>query len=259
MAYTIVIVEDERLIREDLERTTPWESLQLELIGSAVDGLSGEQLIKATDPDIVLTDIRLPGQDGLTMLSNCPVSHAIILSGHSDFAYMRKAIQLGVYDYLLKPVDDGELEAALSALVVKLQEEDRELASLRQRDTGEDFIVLPRSVGNHVVDNTIAFIIGHFQEAIGLQEAAVTVNVSESHLSRLFKETTGINFLQYLNAWRVNRAIELLQDPRLNIATISNHSGFPNPGYFAKIFRRFTGKTPSQYRDECTVPQITGY
>jgi two-component system, response regulator YesN len=253
MAYTVVIVEDERLIREDLEQTTDWASLGLEVIGTAENGLLGEELIRAKDPDIVITDIRLPGQDGLTMLSRCPVANAIILSGHSDFSYMRKAIKLGVYDYLLKPVDDAELAAILKSLIEKLQEEDQELADMRFKQAGTDFISLPKSVGNLVIDAAIEFITNHYQESSGLQEAASALAISESHLSRLFKETTGINFLHYQNAYRVNRAIEQLKNPRLHISTICSDCGFPNPGYFSKIFRRFTGKTPSQYRNEPTI------
>ncbi len=253
MAYTVVVIEDERLIREDLERTTDWANLGLEIIGTAEDGLLGEELIKSKDPDIVITDIRLPGQDGLTMLSRCPVANAIILSGHSDFSYMRKAIKLGVYDYLLKPVDDVELATILRSLTEKLQEEDQELADMRSQQAGTDFISLPKAVGNLVVDAAIEFIANHYQESSGLQEAASELAISESHLSRLFKETTGINFLHYLNAYRVNRAIEQLKNPRLHIASICSDCGFPNPGYFAKIFRRFTGKTPSQYRNESSI------
>ncbi len=251
MSYTVVLVEDEALMRTELEQTTPWEELGLELIGSAENGIEGEALIKQLEPDIVLTDIRLPGQDGLTMLSHCPVNHAVILSGHSDFSYMKQAIRLGVFDYLLKPVDDGELEATFRQLVMKICEEDRELARLtRERTEGPEYIRLPRHLGNHVVDNTIAYIAENYGNPIGLQEAACAMDLSESHLSRLFKEITGLNFLQYLNAWRINKAVELLANPRKNISEISICCGFPTPGYFAKIFKRFTGSTPSQFRDE---------
>jgi two-component system response regulator YesN len=259
MAYTVVIVEDEQIIREDLEKTTPWESLDLVCIGSASDGLEGERMIKTLAPDMVITDIRLPGQDGLAMLRQCQVAHAIILSGHSDFSYMQAAIRLGVYDYLLKPVDDGELEKSLASLVDALREEDRELAELKQtQQDDQSSIYLPRNVGNHMVESAIVYINDHFNESMGLLETAQFLQISESHLSRLFKEVTGWNFLHYLNAWRVNQAIELLEDPRLNIAMISNRCGFPTPGYFAKIFRRFTGKTPSQYRDEHSMVCFDG-
>lgn len=249
MAYTVVLVEDEQLICREIAQSTPWERLGLCLIGTASDGIEGERLIKETDPDIVISDIRLPGQDGLVMLNRCCVSHAIIISGHSDFPYMRKAIKLGVFDYLLKPVDDEEFEASLRSLVEKISEEEAEVERLRRNRHHDDSIELPGKVGNHLVDAAIDIIQERFNEPIGLQETAQALCVSEGHLSRLFKELVGINFLQYLNASRINRAIELLRDPRLNIAMVSSACGFPTAGYFTKTFRRFVGMTPSQYRD----------
>lgn len=252
MSYTVVFVEDEKIVRDEIVSSIRWKLLGLELIGTAGDGLEGERLIKELEPDIVLTDIRLPGLDGLAMLSRCPVNHAIILSGHSDFNYMKKAIRLGVFDYLLKPVDDEELEETLSKLVKKIEEEDRDFEQMKQgkKTSVAELISLPRNVNNHVIDNTIAFIAENYSSPVGLQEAAAFLELSESHLSRLFKEVTGLNFLQYLNAWRINKSVELMKDPKRNIGEIATNCGFPTPGYFAKIFKRFTGLTPTQYRDE---------
>ncbi|WP_293893203.1 response regulator, partial [Sphaerochaeta sp. UBA5856] len=117
MSYSVVFVEDEQIVREEIVSSIRWELLGLELVGTAADGMEGEQLIKRVEPDIVITDIRLPAQDGLAMLSHCPVNHAIILTGHTDFSYMKQAIRLGVFDYLLKPIDDEELEETLASLV----------------------------------------------------------------------------------------------------------------------------------------------
>ncbi|MCI2076272.1 MAG: helix-turn-helix domain-containing protein [Sphaerochaeta sp.] len=252
MGYTVILVEDEKIVRDELAASIGWERLGLALVGTAADGLEGEAMIKKLDPDIVITDIRLPGIDGLTMLARCPVNHAIVLSGHTDFSYMKQAIRLGVFDYLLKPVDDDELETTLSNLVVKLREEDVDYERLRKTKnaTGEELIPLPHSVNNHVVDNAISFIATNYGKPVGLQEAATFLGLSESHLSRLFKEVTGLNFLQYLNAWRINKSVELMRDPKRNIGEIATSCGFPTPGYFAKIFKRFSGVTPTQYRDE---------
>jgi two-component system response regulator YesN len=254
MSYSVVFVEDEQIVREEIVSSIRWELLGLDLVGTASDGLEGEQLIKRVEPDIVITDIRLPAQDGLTMLSHCPVNHAIILTGHTDFNYMKQAIRLGVFDYLLKPVDDEELEETLAALVKKIQEEDRDVEQLRSKEsTLGELIPLPHGVNNHVIDATIAFIAENFHEPVGLQEAAAYLELSESHLSRLFKEVSGLNFLQYLNAWRVNKSVEMMKDPKKNISEIAINCGFPTPGYFAKIFKRFIGKTPSQFRDEMSA------
>ena len=252
MSYSVVFIEDEQIVREEIVSSIRWQLLGLELVGTAADGLEGEKLIKRVEPDIVITDIRLPGIDGLSMLSRCPVNHAVILSGHTDFNYMKQAIRLGVFDYLLKPVDDEELEETLANLVKKIEEEDHDYEQLRgnKGTSGVELIPLPRGVNNHVIDSTIAFIADNYSNPVGLQEAAAFLELSESHLSRLFKEVTGLNFLQYLNAWRINKAVELMKDPKRNIGEIATNCGFPTPGYFAKIFKRFTGVTPTQYRDE---------
>jgi two-component system response regulator YesN len=252
MSYTVVLVEDEKIVRDELASSIGWDRLDLKLVGTAGDGLEGEALIKKLEPDIVITDIRLPGIDGLQMLARCPINHAVILSGHTDFSYMKQAIRLGVFDYLLKPVDDEELENTLSSLVGKIKEEDNDYERLRKTRsvTGEELIPLPRSVNNHVVDNAISFIATNFGKPVGLQEAATFLGLSESHLSRLFKEVTGLNFLQYLNAWRINKSVEMMKDPKRNIGEIATSCGFPTPGYFAKIFKRFSGVTPTQFRDE---------
>jgi len=247
--FSVVIVEDEKIIRDEIEQSTPWQALGLVVVGSAADGIEGEEIIEQTNPDIVITDIRLPGQDGLRMLEKCGIEHAIILSGHSDFHYMRKAIKLGVFDYLLKPFDDEDFEAALTSLIQKLLEEEAQMAALGTKKGHHTKIDLPLQVDNHIVNSAIQIIAKDYGKNIGLQETAATLHLSDSHLSRLFKEHTKINFLQYLQAWRVNSAIELLKDSRMNISMVSSLCGFPTPGYFTKIFRKFKGMTPSQFRD----------
>lgn len=222
-------------------------------------------MIKKLDPDIVITDIRLPGIDGLTMLARCPVNHAIILSGHTDFSYMKQAIRLGVFDYLLKPVDDDELEMTLSNLVTRIREEDIEYDKLRKtkNPTGEELIPLPHSVNNHVIDNAIGFIATNYGKPVGLQEAATFLGLSESHLSRLFKEVTGLNFLQYLNAWRINKSVELMRDPKRNIGEIATSCGFPRRATLRKSSndspesrRRNTGMNTRRSEDAQVQPVL---
>jgi len=245
---TLLIAEDEEIMRKELEMAINWNELGIKIIANAEDGIEGEKLIKELDPDIVLTDIKLPKQSGLDMIAACPMlyQNVIVLSGYTDFAYTRKAIQLGVYDYLEKPVDDEELENIISSLAERIREDHLKEGDMKKEN---NFIPLPEKVNNHQINCTLEFIREHFAEPISLSEAAAYVKHSEKHLSTLFKEVVGINYLQYLNAYRINHAIELMKKEDLNITEISSLSGFPTPGYFSKLFRRFTGKTPREYRD----------
>jgi two-component system response regulator YesN len=162
---------------------------------------------------------------------------------------MRQAIVLGVADYIKKPIDDQELIESLTTLIERIESEEQEMAHLGSHSLPSYIIALPTSVKNHIIDNAIHYIEKNYDKSVGLQEAAQELHVSPSHLSRLFKELTGINYSGYLNAYRMNSAIQLMHNPRLNISMVCSLSGFPTPGYFTKLFKRFYSMTPSQFRD----------
>ncbi len=242
----VVIVEDESLILDELVLTIPWAELGLEVRGTAGNGLEGERLIRGLEPDIVVTDIRLPGKSGLDMLADASAEHGIILSGYTDFKYMQKAIRLGVFDYLQKPVDSDELIASLTKLRDMILEEEK---SGKEIVGTADGIALPDRISNHTIRMAVDFIAENYAEGIGLQDIAAAAHVSENYISTLFRDETGMNFLQYLNIVRINKSLPLLRDTNLNISEIAAETGFPTPGYFTKIFRRFIGMTPTEYRN----------
>ena len=126
----VVLVEDEEIVLRELENTINWESLGMEVVATASDGLEGEKKIRAYLPDIVVTDIKLPGKDGLKMIEDAAVTNGIILSGYTDFEYTKRAIQLGVFDYIEKPVDDNELINVLSKLRTRIDEEEKDIDSI---------------------------------------------------------------------------------------------------------------------------------
>ena len=247
MSYSLIIVEDELIMLKELELMIDWQSLGVKLIAKASNGIEGEKAIRTLNPDIVISDIRLPGMDGLEMISKFPEIRSIILSGYSDYKYMKKAIRIGVEDYLLKPVDNDELMKTISNIVKELDAE----RILQAKDKIENEVVpLEKSFNNHLINSAVAFIGENYSNAIGLQEAASQLNVSETHLSRLFKEVTKVNFLYYLNAYRINKSIYLLKNSTINISEIAYNCGFLNPGYYTKIFKRFLGITPTSYREK---------
>lgn len=125
--YKLLIVDDEVRIRTGLSNLIEWEVYGIEISGLAEDGMKAYLHIKSEAPDIVLVDISMPNMTGIELIELC--SHLpsspkfIILSGYDDFEYVRKAIQLGAVDYLLKPVDEDELIHAVSSCLKILDEE----------------------------------------------------------------------------------------------------------------------------------------
>ncbi len=110
----IIIVEDEKSIRNGLVKMLPKLDPEYEVVGSAKDGLEGYQQILAEQPDLVIMDIEMPEMDGLTMLEKLRetgfTGKAVVLTAYSDFSYAKRAIELGIENYLLKPIKIDELK-----------------------------------------------------------------------------------------------------------------------------------------------------
>lgn len=122
--YSIFLADDERLIREGLAETIPWDSLGLSLAGTAPDGKQALQGIRDLRPDIVLTDIRMPYMDGLELIAKIrelqPECRIVIITGYGEFEYAQSAIRFGVSDFLLKPIDVSDLCRVLRHIVQEL-------------------------------------------------------------------------------------------------------------------------------------------
>ena len=100
-----------------------------------------------------------------------------------------------------------------------------------------------------IVSRSISFIQNNYSRPISLMEAAEDACVSKSYLSLLFKQETGINFSKYLMDYRIDRAKQLLSQSAMHIYEIAEQVGFPNPYYFSKVFKDYTGKSCKEYRD----------
>lgn len=113
----VMIADDERIIRETISKLIDWQSLGLELIGQCRNGTEAYDMILDESPDIVLTDIRMPGLSGIELIANINATHHdtqfILLSGYGEFDYARDAMKYGVRHYLLKPCSEEQIIASL--------------------------------------------------------------------------------------------------------------------------------------------------
>ncbi|MBQ9872007.1 MAG: response regulator [Eubacterium sp.] len=136
----VFLVDDEVVIREGIRESFPWDDTPYTLVGEAPDGEMALPMIRDTNPDIVITDIKMPFMDGIELCRvlrvQMPWIGIIILSGYDEFEYARQCLQLGVREYLLKPIDSEDLRKALDKLSAELQEEKKQrehAESLRAR------------------------------------------------------------------------------------------------------------------------------
>ena len=242
--YRVILVDDERLIVKGLSSVVPWEELGCQVAGVAYDGLSGLKLIREVRPDIVLTDIRMPNMDGLTMLaalrSEFPHMQVSVLTAYRDFDYARQALHLGVCRYLLKPSNMDEIEEALRLMTERL-----DVLRANDGEPEED-----AAAGNFVVQAALAYMREHFTEQhLSLSDVADNVYVSQWHLSKLLNRETQQTFFDLLGNMRVERAKKLLADPAQRIHEVAESVGYTDVAHFSKSFKKYVGCTPGEYRN----------
>lgn len=266
----VMIIDDEEIIREGLKKTIDWESMGCSIEGEAEDGESGLRAARSIKPDLIFTDIRMPGLDGLQMIARlrelkvaCKV---IILTGFRDFEYAQEAIKQGAYRFLLKPVRTEDLRQAISEAVKEIKSvrskdeihnnlekrikeyygiEQTETETPAAREKGEDASSNPK----YLVGRALAYIKANYASNLNLKTVSDEIYVSTWYLSKLLKKETGDNFINILNQIRVENAKKLLHDPKYKIYEIASAVGFTDVPYFTKTFKKVTGFTPMDYKN----------
>lgn len=126
----VVLVEDESRIREAIRDTVPWEEYGYKFVGEAGDGEMALSVLRKTSPDVLITDIKMPFMDGLELcriaMQEFPKLKIIIISGYDDFEYARQAIEIGAWQYLLKPITKQTIKKVLIDLKAKIDQENEQ-------------------------------------------------------------------------------------------------------------------------------------
>lgn len=240
----VLIVEDEELIRKGIVMTVDWEALGCEVVAEATNGAEALEAFTQSQPDLIITDLKMPVMDGIEMLgtlrkrgSQTPV---IILTAYDSFEYVRSALRLGAVDYILKPFHDGDLENAVRLAKQKIVLPTQNSA-------------LPEVKGgskSKYVQETMGYIATHYNDPdISVGSIAAHLSISEGHLSHIFKKETGCTILGYLTRCRIQQAMILLKDCRVKVYEVAQQVGYRDIAYFSSTFKKQTGVSPSEYQD----------
>ncbi|WP_033164946.1 response regulator [Clostridium sp. KNHs205] len=258
--FKVMIIDDEPIIVEGIKRIVPWEKYRCRIIATANDGIEGSRLIRELKPDILFSDISMPGLDGLSMVaglkSEFPGIKISILTGYRDFDYAQKAINLGVSRYLLKPSSLTEIEEAIAVMTEGLtdvdQYEDKVCAEENTADSEES-----KAAGSFIVFHAIQFMEENYNRKITLSEVAEKTYISQWHLSKLLNKHMGLNFSEILNNIRIKEAKKLLKNSSLRIGDIAWEVGFMDIAHFSKVFKKLTGLSANEYRNSILLKELT--
>ena len=255
--YKVVIIDDEPIIVEGLSRMIDWKKYGCVIAGTANDGLEGTELIREKKPDILFSDIAMPGMNGLKMMaglkSEFPNMLITILTGYRDFEYAQEAIRLGVTRFLLKPSKLEEIEEAMTFMIEKLQKLKKMNHSEEGEASGSEVELEEKekelNAGSFIVKNALKYMEANYKEKLTLSEVAEKTYVSQWHLSKLLNKHTEKSFSELLNSIRIDAAKELLKDPSLRIGDISEEVGFVDIAHFSRVFKKMTGVSANEYRN----------
>ena len=256
--YKALIIDDIALVRDAIRILGQWDVFEISEIYEAGNARDGLNIIQEKQPDIIITDMKMPVMDGPALLTYMENEHIpgkiIVISGFSDFSYMRTAIRSGAVDYILKPIDPQDLNNALAAAVAQLEQEGSQknaespMEANRLAEQKTSMQTPTPSAASPVIQEVLAYIEQNYRSELTLSDLADRFYVSKEHLSRLFKKETGQNLFSYIIERKLLEGRRLLTETDSTLDDIAYSLGFSNGNYFSKVFKKNVGISPSSYR-----------
>lgn len=247
--YTVLIVEDKQELRLFLKN----ELWGFKAVYTAEDGISALDVIQSKQPDIIVSDIMMPGMDGFELCKRVKqdinTSHipVILLTARNDSASTRMGYNQGADAYIGKPF---ELDLLISVIRNQLKNREiikqkymnlnyvSELRSSQQNNIDDEFLIKLSKVINENLSNP----------ELNIDFLTDKMAMSRTSLYNKIKALTGIGANDYINRIRIEKAVQLLTNTQLSITEISEEVGFSYQRYFSTVFKQIKGVTPTQFR-----------
>lgn len=250
---TCLIVDDEMIMLRALQQHIVWKDYGIEKILTATSMQQAQKIFKELEVDLLLCDIEMPDGNGLELFewvkSYFPYVECIYITCHPDFKYIQKALRLGSFDYILKPIDYSELDIIIRRVLPQI---DKNLL-IKEHIHKKARQVL--SNGREIIENNSdmieqikKYVKNHLSEDIAMVNLADVIHLNAQHMVRVFKNHEGISILEYITHERIDVAKKLLVETNYSIYQIADTVGYSNYSYFTKVFKKLEKMTPQEYR-----------
>ena len=250
--WKVLIADDEPKIRKGLKKILQSFNLDIEIVAEAEDGEIALNLAQEHKPNIILVDINMPFLNGLGFIEKIrdflPNTMIIIITGYDEFYYAKKAIQLQVFEYLLKPVNTTELKEIMLKVITQLQKLPNNLDRIETKNKDAEYSPIVMGIKNYIDGN-------YMQEDLSMQEVADRFDISLSYLGKLMKHELGKTFIEYLTEVRMESAKKILQEENINIKIheVAQLVGYSSQHYFSRVFKKEIGITPIEYKQNIKI------
>jgi len=264
----ILIADDEMIERAVLCKTLKTNLGDRCAIYQAGNGREALKVYEEEKIQIAILDIAMPGISGIeaaeTIRKKDKDCCIIFLTAFDEFTYARRAVSVRAMDYLLKPYTDQELMLVVEEAVHQVEQRTEQENAWRRlqmqvelmdaENQPEPAAEAAAEGENSRLSQVAGMVNQYLQENymydISMQDLAKKMNYSEAYFCSLFKQCFGKNFTPYLTEYRVEQAKKLLAQPTVNIKEAGRAVGYGDSNYFAKVFKRITGQSPTEYRAE---------
>ena len=236
--WKVMIADDENYMLEAMENLINWEKMECQLVYKAKNGQVLLEQIKKEKPDIIITDIKMPGVDGIEVAKyvyeHGMAAKVIFLTAYAEFQYAQEAIRYDVCGYIIKTSVIEMLPGMIQKAIDKLSTVTEE-----SRDCFSDDILgrLQRYISEHYTDK------------LNLSQISKELHSNGSYLSRLYKTKTGQNLFDVINQMKLEKAKEYIAQGK-RIYEVAQLVGFDDVSYFSRVFRKYEGCSPREYENK---------
>lgn len=266
--YSILIVDDEKLTRDGLEQYINWNSIGIDDVCTANDGLQALEIARKRSFDILMTDIMMPHLDGVELIRRYrqidPGVRVILFSGHADADHLKKAINLKTDAYIDKPITLKNVSGVIKDVVWRMDldknrkrkdgPDDGGTENISPVHRGDSLEIIRRILPNFGsfdsrVEQGLSFIAKQFYDSnLSVTTVANHLGISPNYYSTIFKRETGMTIGEYITEIRLANAAYLLQTTNMKLYEVSSAIGISDANYLSILFKKRYGVPPLSYR-----------
>ncbi len=248
--YRVILIDDDRWALKDIRKTFDFERFGFLVAGEYLSAEEAFRAIVASPPDLIISDIRMENASGLELVKWLKEKQIfplfIIVSGYDYFDYAQEALRQGVFDYLLKPLDDAQVNQLMERIVQHLSAKETV------------------SYSSDIFGQVLQYIDDHYAVSLPLDQVAEQFHLNKNYLSEFFSKRMGMTFTQYKNKIRIDHACQLLLHSGKCMTEIAYLTGFNSSSRFSKVFCQIMGTSPQKYRqqrenEKAVFPADTGF
>lgn len=246
--YRLVIIDADESVLNCITQAVDWDELGFHIAATFSDGEAAAEYLKCAPADSALIAAELPGTAGMEVAAfichNMPDCRVVMMSSRKDYDLMKRAMQCGVCDHLIKPVDPEEIRRTFEMIRRKLDQSDQEQALDKAKGQKKEF-----NSASVLVQQMKDYIERHILESISLESVSKQMHISTSHLIRIFKRETGHTYLEYVTKKKMEKAAEYFEKENLKVYEVSELLGYRSKRHFSTLFFKQFGCYPSEYFD----------